>query len=276
MRYVRWGEPGREKPGVMDKAGAIRDLSGVIDDLAGDVLAVLPEPDMANLPLVDSMSRLGPPVARVGKLIGIGLNYTDHAEELGMPLPEEPILFMKATSSICGPDDDVILPRGAAQTDWEVELGVVIGRHTKDVTKAQALDHVAGYTIVNDISERGWQFERGGQWVKGKSADTFAPLGPMLVTPDELGDVQDLALSLTLNDEVMQSGKTARMVFGVAEIIAYLSTLMSLQPGDIIATGTPPGVGMGQDPKRFLKAGDRMRLEITGLGAQQQRVRQAP
>ncbi|MEM9912717.1 MAG: fumarylacetoacetate hydrolase family protein [Pseudomonadota bacterium] len=275
MRYVMWGEPGREKPGVLDAADRIRDLSDVIEDLSGDTLVDLPTTDPDHLPLVPGTPRLGSPVAKVGKLIGIGLNYTDHAEELGMPLPDEPIVFMKATSSMCGPDDDVILPFGATQTDWEVELGVVIGSHTKNIAEAQALDHVAGYTIVNDISERGWQFDRGGQWVKGKSADTFAPTGPWLATPDELGNVQDLDLSLSLNGKKMQSGSTARMVFTVAQIVSYLSTLMSLQPGDIIATGTPPGVGMGQTPKRFLQDGDHMRLAITALGTQQQKVRQA-
>lgn len=273
MRFVRWGEPGAEKPGMLDAAGAVRDLSILIDDLSGAVLGDLPEVDPATLPLVAGAPRLGPPVAGVGKLIGIGLNYTDHAAELGMPLPEEPIVFMKATSSICGANDDVVLPPGATQTDWEVELGVVIGRPAKDIAEAEALAHVAGYTIVNDVSERGWQFDRGGQWVKGKSADTFAPTGPWLVTPAAVGDVQKLDLSLALNGEERQSGTTARMVFTVAQIVAYLSTLMSLQPGDIIATGTPPGVGMGCDPKRFLKDGDQMRLTITSLGTQHQRVR---
>lgn len=273
MRFVRWGEPGAEKPGMLDAAGAVRDLSILIDDLSGDTLGDLPDVDPATLPLVAGAPRLGPPVAGVGKLIGIGLNYTDHAAELGMPLPEEPIVFMKATSSICGANDDVVLPPGATQTDWEVELGVVIGRPAKDIAEAEALAHVAGYTIVNDVSERGWQFDRGGQWVKGKSADTFAPTGPWLVTPDAVGDVQKLDLSLALNGEERQSGTTARMVFTVAQIVAYLSTLMSLQPGDIIATGTPPGVGMGCDPKRFLKDGDQMRLTITSLGTQHQRVR---
>lgn len=276
MRYVRWGEAGQEKPGVLDGSDKIRDLSAVIGDLSGDVLSDLPVIDPERLPFAPGAPRLGPPVADVGKLIGIGLNYTDHAEELGMPLPEEPIVFMKATSSICGPDDDVILPRGATQTDWEVELGVVIGSYAKNLSEAEALDHVVGYTIVNDISERGWQFDRGGQWVKGKSADTFAPIGPWLVTPDELSDVQDLGLSLWLNGQEMQIGSTSRMVFTVAQIVAYLSTLMSLQPGDIVATGTPPGVGMGQKPKRFLQEGDHMRLSITALGTQQQQVRQSP
>lgn len=274
MRYVRWGNPGQEKPGVLDKNGKVRDLSAEIEDLSGDVLWNLPQIDPETLPEVVDIARYGPPVAGVGKLIGVGLNYTDHAEELGMPLPEEPILFMKATSSICGPNDDVILPRGATQVDWEVELGVVIGRVAKYIDEADVLAHVAGFTIVNDISERGWQFDRGGQWVKGKSADTFAPTGPWLVTPDELGNVQDLDMSLVLNDEEMQSGTTGTMVFNVAQILAYLSTVMTLHPGDIIATGTPPGVGMGKSPKRFLKDGDQMRLTITSLGTQQQRVRQ--
>lgn len=275
MRYVRWGDPGLERPGLLDASGMVRDLSGVVDDLAGPVLGDLPRVDPETLPEVSGTPRLGPPVAGVGKLVGIGLNYTDHAEELGMPLPDEPILFMKATSSICGPDDDVILPRDADQADWEVELGVVIGRHAKDVAEAEAMTHVSGFTIVNDISERHWQFDRGGQWVKGKSADTFAPVGPWLVPPDSLGDVQRLELALDLNGERVQNGTTARMVFSVARIVADLSAVMSLHPGDIIATGTPPGVGMGRTPKRFLKDGDTMRLEITGLGVQSQRVRRS-
>ena len=275
MRYVRWGAPGEETPGLLDASGALRDLSTVIEDLAGHVLGDLPKVDANNLPVVSGYPRLGPPVAGDGKLIGFWLYITVHALLPWIAFPQFPFVFMKATSSICGPDDDVILPRGATQTDWEVELGVGIGRTAKNITKADALAHVAGFTIVNDVSERGWQFDRGGQWVKGKSADTFAPTGPWLVTPEDIAEVQDLALSLTLNGKEMQTGSTARMVFDVAETIAYLSTLMSLHPGDIIATGTPPGVGMGQNPKRFLKDGDEMRLAITSLGTQHQRVRQA-
>ncbi|MEM7074235.1 MAG: fumarylacetoacetate hydrolase family protein [Pseudomonadota bacterium] len=275
MRYVRWGVAGEERPGVLDPDGQVRDLSGIVDDLSGPVLADLPAPDPDGLPRIAAMPRLGPPVASVGKLIGIGLNYTDHAQELGMPLPQEPIVFMKATSAICGPDDNVILPPGADKADWEVELGIVIGRHAKSVPEDQALAHVAGYTIINDISERGWQFDRGGQWVKGKSADTFAPVGPWLVTPDELDDVQSLELALDLNGAPVQRGTTARMIFPVARIVSYLSTIMSLQPGDLIATGTPPGVGTARTPPLYLRHGDDMRLRITGLGQQHQRVVQA-
>ncbi len=272
MRFVRYGERGAEKPGVLDKAGQVRDLSGVVTDLAGDVLAELPEVDPESLPLAEGDLRLGAPVGQVGKYLCIGLNYSDHAEEAGMDIPKEPILFMKATSAIVGPDDPVILPRGSEKGDWEVELAVVIGKAAKYVSKEDALRHVAGYTIANDVSERSLQIERGGQWTKGKSCDSFGPLGPWLVTPGEVGDVQDLALTLDLNGERVQTGSTASMVFGVAEIISYLSEMMTLHPGDVIATGTPPGVGMGFKPPRFLQAGDVMELSIAGLGKQRQRV----
>ena len=273
MRFVRYGEMGAEKPGVLDSAGRIRDLSGVVPDLAGAVLADLPRVDPEALPLVPGNPRLGPPVGQVGKFIGIGLNYADHAAEAGMDAPAMPIVFMKATSSICGPNDPVYLPRGAQKGDWEVELGVVIGKTAKYVSEEQALDHVAGYCVVNDVSERAFQMELVGQWTKGKSADTFGPIGPWLVTPDEAGDPQNLDLSLDLNGARVQTGNTDTMIFTVAQIIAHLSGLMSLQPGDVIATGTPPGVGMGMKPQRFLTEGDVMELRIAGLGEQRQEVR---
>jgi len=274
MRFVRYGEMGAEKPGVLDAQGRIRDLSGVIPDLAGDVMADLPRVDPESLPLVPGNPRLGPPVGQVGKFIGIGLNYADHAAEAGMEPPAMPIVFMKATSSICGPHDPVYLPRGAAKGDWEVELGVIIGKRAKYVSEADALSHVAGYCVVNDVSERAFQMELVGQWTKGKSADTFGPIGPWLVTPDEAGDPQGLDLTLDLNGARVQTGNTATMIFTVAQIIAHLSGLMTLHPGDVIATGTPPGVGMGMKPQRFLRAGDVMELSIAGLGQQRQEVRQ--
>jgi 2-keto-4-pentenoate hydratase/2-oxohepta-3-ene-1,7-dioic acid hydratase in catechol pathway len=273
MRFVRYGEKGAEKPGMLDAQGRIRDLSGVIPDLAGAVLADLPRIDPETLPLVPGNPRLGPPVGQVGKFIGIGLNYADHAAEAGMQPPAMPIVFMKATSSICGPNDPVYLPRNAQKGDWEVELGVVIGKTAKYVSEEQALDHVAGYCVVNDVSERAFQMELVGQWTKGKSADTFGPIGPWLVTPDEAGDPQTLDLSLDLNGARVQTGNTGTMIFTVAQIIAHLSGLMSLQPGDVIATGTPPGVGMGMKPPRYLTEGDVMELRIAGLGEQRQEVR---
>jgi 2-keto-4-pentenoate hydratase/2-oxohepta-3-ene-1,7-dioic acid hydratase in catechol pathway len=274
MRFVRYGEMGREKPGVLDAQGRIRDLSGIVPDLAGAVIADLPRVDPETLPLVPGNPRLGAPVGQVGKFIGIGLNYADHAAEAGMQPPAMPIVFMKATSSICGPHDPVYLPRNAHKGDWEVELGVVIGKRAKYVSEADALAHVAGYTIVNDVSERAFQMELVGQWTKGKSADTFGPIGPWLVTPDEAGDPQALDLTLDLNGTRAQTGNTATMIFSVAQIIAHLSGLMTLHPGDVIATGTPPGVGMGMTPQRFLRAGDVMELSIAGLGQQRQEVRQ--
>ncbi|MDF1709559.1 MAG: fumarylacetoacetate hydrolase family protein [Paracoccaceae bacterium] len=274
MRFVRYGEMGAEKPGVLDAQGRIRDLSGVIPDLAGPVIADLPRVDPESLPLVPGNPRLGAPVGQVGKFIGIGLNYADHAAEAGMEPPAMPIVFMKATSSICGPNDPVYLPRGSQKGDWEVELGVIIGKRAKYVTEAEALNHVAGYCIVNDVSERAFQMERVGQWTKGKSADTFGPIGPWLVTPDEAGDPQTLDLTLDLNGKRVQTGNTATMIFTVAQIIAHLSEMMTLHPGDVIATGTPPGVGMGMKPQRFLRAGDVMELGIAGLGQQRQDVRQ--
>ena len=272
MKFLRYGEMGAEKPGVLDSEGRIRDLSGVVDDLAGDVLTDLPEVDPESLPLVEGAPRIGAPVGRVGKFMCIGLNYSDHAEEAGMDLPKEPILFMKATSAICGPNDTVRLPRGSEKSDWEVELAVVIGKPAKYVSEAEALDHVAGYCVANDVSERAFQTERGGQWTKGKSCDTFGPLGPWLVTPDEAGDPQNLDLWLDLNGARRQTGNTKAMVFGVAEVISYLSQMMTLEPGDVIATGTPPGVGMGQKPPVYLRDGDVMTLGIAGLGEQRSPV----
>ncbi|KRS12863.1 2-hydroxyhepta-2,4-diene-1,7-dioate isomerase [Roseovarius atlanticus] len=276
MRFVRYGAPGREKPGMLDAEGRVRDLSGVVADISGAVLGALPKLDPEKLPLVEGTPRLGPPVAGIGKLIGIGLNYSDHAAEIGIEPPAEPVVFMKATSSIVGPDDDVVLPRGSTHGDWEVELGVVIGREAKYVSEAEALDYVAGYTIVNDVSERHFQIERSGQWTKGKSCDTFGPIGPWLVTPDAVGNVQSLGMSADVSGERMQTGNTSTMIFTVAQIIAHLSEVMRLEPGDVIATGTPPGVGMGRDPKRYLRPGDVMELQIQGLGRQRQTVRADP
>ncbi len=276
MRFLRYGAPGREQPGMLDAEGRVRDLSGVVADISGPVLGALPRIDPEKLPLVEGHPRLGPPVAGIGKLIGIGLNYSDHAAEIGVAAPAEPVVFMKATSSIVGPDDDVVLPRGSTHGDWEVELGVVIGREAKYVTEEAALDYVAGYTIVNDVSERHYQMERCGQWTKGKSCDTFAPIGPWLVTPDAVGNVQSLDMSTDVSGTRMQTGNTATMIFTVAQIIAHLSEVMRLEPGDVIATGTPPGVGMGQDPKRYLVPGDVMELEIRHLGRQRQVVRADP
>ncbi len=278
MRLLRFGPQGEERPGLLDNDGQLRDLSGVVADIAGetllpDTLARIAEiADGGALPVVAGNPRLGPCVGGVGKMVCIGLNYSDHAAESGMAIPDEPILFMKATSAIVGPNDDVVLPQGSLKSDWEVELGVVIGRPAKSVPLQSALDHVAGYCVVNDLSERAFQIERGGQWVKGKSADTFGPLGPWLVTADEVGDPQALAMWLELNGERVQDGSTATMIFGVAELVSYVSQFMSLQPGDVISTGTPPGVGLGMTPQRFLRGGDVMRLGIEGLGEQRQRV----
>ncbi|QPM90057.1 fumarylacetoacetate hydrolase family protein [Pseudooceanicola algae] len=274
MRYLRYGEIGAEKPGLLDGEGRIRDLSGVIGDLSGKVLGALPQPDPESLPLVEGSPRIGVPVAGIGKLVAIGLNYSDHAAEAGMAEPSEPIVFMKATSCISGPYDPVYLPRGALKGDWEVELGIVIGREAKYVSEQDALDYVAGYTIVNDVSERAFQIERGGNWTKGKSCDTFGPIGPWLVSADEVGDPQSLALELDLNGERAQTGSSAKMIFSVRQIVSYLSQMMRLEPGDVIATGTPPGVGMGMTPPRYLREGDVMDLRIERLGHQRQEVRQ--
>jgi len=278
MKLVRYGEPGSERPGLIDAGGAIRDLSAHVDDISGatlspDSLARLAKIDPASLPLVSGSPRFGPCVAGVGKFICIGLNYSDHAAETGATVPPEPIIFMKATSAIVGPDDDVVIPRGSQKTDWEVELGFVIGKTAKYVSEADALDYVAGYCVVNDVSERAFQTERSGQWTKGKSCDTFGPIGPWLVTRDEVADPQDLKMWLSVNGQTMQDGSTKTMVYGVAYLVSYLSQFMSLQPGDIVSTGTPPGVGMGMKPPRFLKAGDVMELGIEGLGTQRQTVR---
>ncbi len=276
MKFLRYGPAGAERPGVEDAQGRLRDLSGVVPDLSGAVLGRLatlaqttrPE----DLPVVEAPQRLGPCVGGVGKFIGIGLNYSDHAAETGAQPPEEPIVFMKATSSISGPNDPIILPRGSQKTDWEVELGVVIGRAAKYVTPQDALDHVAGYCVVNDVSERAFQTERGGQWTKGKSCDSFGPLGPWLVPPAMVGDPQALTLTLSINGALRQQGSTARMIFPVAALISYLSQMMTLWPGDVIATGTPPGVGLGMRPQQFLRPGDVVELSIDGLGTQRQEV----
>ena len=278
MKLLRYGPAGEEKPGLLDQNGTIRDLSNEIDDVAGaalddQVLQRLARIDPSSLPAVEGNPRLGPCVGGVGKFIAIGLNYYDHARETGMEPPPEPIVFTKYTSCMVGPNDDVVLPRGSVKGDWEVELGFVIGRHTKYITEAEALDHIAGYCVINDVSEREFQIERAGQWVKGKSCDTFGPTGPWLVTRDEVPDPQALSLWLDLNGERQQDGSTSTMIFSVAHILSYLSQFMSLQPGDLVCTGTPPGVGMGQKPQKFLKAGDVMRLGIEGLGEQEQTVR---
>ena len=275
MKLLRYGAPGAEKPGLLDAEGRIRDLSGRIDDLSGaaldpDALASLAAIDVNALPVVEGNPRLGPCVADTGKFICIGLNYSDHAAETGATVPPEPIIFMKATSAICGPNDDLIIPRGSEKTDWEVELGVVIGKTAKYVSEADALDYVAGYCTVHDVSERAFQIEHHGQWTKGKSADTFGPTGPWLVTTDEVPDPQNLSMWLKVNGETMQNGSSRTMVYGVAFLVSYLSRFMSLRPGDIISTGTPPGVGMGMKPQRFLKPGDVVELGIEGLGNQRQ------
>ena len=277
MKLVRYGRPGKEKPGLLDEEGRLRDLSGVVADIDGALLSdkalrKLAKVDPKTLPLVRGNPRMGVPLRGVGKFIGIGLNYADHAAESGMPVPKEPVVFMKAVTCLNGPDDAIRLPQGSKKTDWEVELGVVIGTRAQYVSEADALKSVAGYCVVNDVSEREYQHERGPQWDKGKGCDTFGPVGPWLVTRDEVLDVQQLDLYLELNGKRMQTGSTATMVFTVAQLVSYLSRFMTLEPGDIIATGTPPGVGQGRTPQRFLKKGDRLRLGIAGLGEQQQDV----
>ena len=278
MKLVRYGEPGRERPGMIDANGALHDLADHVTDIDGaalvpETLDMLRSLDPTALALVHGEHRLGPPVGKVGKVIAVGLNYADHAAESGLKVPDEPILFMKATSAICGPNDDVIIPRGSKKSDWEVELAIVIGKEARYVSEQDASDHIAGYTICNDVSERHFQIERSGQWVKGKSADTFCPLGPWLVTADEIADPQQLDLWLDVSGERMQTGSTRTMVFGAHFLVSYVSQFMTLQPGDIIPTGTPPGVGMGKKPQRWLKPGDEMRLGISGLGEQRQRVK---
>ena len=276
MKLVRVGAPGAERPGLIDMQGRARDLSGVVSELGPQqlsdaALAQLAGVDIAALPVMPD-TRFGVPWTGIGKIIAIGLNYADHAAEAGLPPPAEPILFLKANSALNGPNDAVMLPRGSAKTDWEVELGVVIGKTASDVSREEALSHVAGYCVVNDVSEREFQLERGGTWDKGKGCDTFCPVGPWLVTRDEVPDPQALGLWLDVNGERAQRGNTATMVFGVAHLVSYVSRFMTLHPGDLICTGTPPGVGMGAKPPRYLKAGDTMRLGIDGLGVQTQTV----
>lgn len=275
MKFLRFGPKGQEKPGVLDADGKIRDLSEHVTDFSGDsvsieALAALKEIDLQSLPLVETPGRIGCCLATVPNFYCIGLNYAKHAEETGATPPTEPILFSKATSALSGPFDPVVLPRGSVKSDWEVELGVVIGRRALYVSEEDALDHVAGYCTINDVSERAFQIEKGGQWIKGKSAPTFGPTGPYLVTADDVPNPQDLRVSLTLNDEVVQDSNTDDMIFTVREIVSYMSQFMELVPGDIIATGTPSGVGMGMKPQRFLKPGDVMEIEVEGLGRQRQ------
>ncbi len=277
MKLVRYGRPGKEKPGLFDEEGRLRDLSGVVADidpslLSDKALRKLAKVDYKTLPLVRGTPRLGVPLTGTRKFIGIGLNYADHAAETGAPIPKEPIIFMKAITCLNGPDDPIVLPQGSKKTDWEVELGVVIGTRAKYVSEDEALNYVAGYCVVNDVSEREYQKERGPQWDKGKGCDTFGPVGPWLVTRDEVIDVQQLDLYLELNGKRMQTGCTETMIFSVAQIVSYVSRFMTLEPGDIIATGTPPGVGDARTPKRFLKKGDTLRLGIAGLGEQQAEV----
>jgi ureidoglycolate lyase len=281
MKLLRYGPKGHEKPGLVDAEGRIRALSGNVADIAGDVLsdaglAQLRTIDPQTLPLVEGDPRIGACVGHIGKMVCIGLNYADHAAESNMPIPAEPVIFNKWTSAIVGPNDDIDIPRGSTKTDWEVELGVVIGKHAKNVSEAEALEHVAGYCIINDVSEREWQIERGGQWDKGKGFDTFGPTGPWLVTRDEVPDPQNLSLWLEVDGHRYQNGNTRTMIFTVAKIVSYVSQCMSLQPGDVISTGTPPGVGMGVKPNPvYLKAGQTVRLGIEGLGVQQQKTRAA-
>ena len=277
MKLVRFGAAGAEKPGLIDADGRIRDLSGVVPDIAGETLgragiARLRALEPASLPLAPEGSRFGACVGRVGNFIAVGLNYADHSAESGMAVPSEPVLFNKAPSCITGPDDTILIPRGSEKTDWEVELAVVIGERASYVSEAEALDHVAGYCICNDISERAFQIERSGQWMKGKGAETFGPLGPWLVTTDEIKDPQKLAMYLDVNGKRMQTGNTKTMIFSCAYIVSYISQFMVLDPGDVITTGTPPGVGLGMKPQVFLKAGDVMTLGIEGLGDQKQKV----
>jgi len=281
MKLLRYGPVGQEKPGILDKSGQIRDLSGVVKDIDGGALAPasldrLRGIDPASLPLVGGSPRLGPCVGSVSKVLAIGLNYRLHAQEAGMAIPSEPIFFLKATSSICGPNDDVIIPRGSVKTDYEVELAIVIGSTARYVDIKDAKKHIAGYCIVNDVSEREYQIERGGQWTKGKSCDTFCPLGPWVVTADEAGDAGKLQVWTDVNGERRQNSNTADLIFGIEHIVSYVSQFMTLNPGDVIPTGTPSGVAMGFKPPKFLKAGDTMRLGVEGLGEQQQRLVPCP
>ena len=275
MKLLRHGPAGAERPGLLWADGTIRDLSAHVPDIAGEVLAdlsALRAIDPESLPLVAGSPRIGACVGQIGKFICIGLNYADHAAESGMAVPPEPVIFMKATSAICGPNDPIIVPRGSEKTDWEVELAVIIGTKAKYVSEAEALNYVVGYAVANDVSERAFQAERAGQWTKGKSCDNFGQLGPWLVTRDEVADPQNLSMWLTVNGKKMQNGSTRTMVYGVAHVVSYLSQFMTLHPGDVISTGTPPGVGMGHKPPVFLRAGQMMRLGIAGLGSQSQRV----
>jgi 2,4-diketo-3-deoxy-L-fuconate hydrolase len=277
MKLIRYGQAGHEKPGMIDEDGMIRDLSGVVDDIAGEVLTVqgiskLRALKPSALPAVPGVPRYGAPVARIGKFICVGLNFTDHAAESGMAVPEQPVIFMKATTAIVGANDEVVIPRGGEKTDWEVELGVVIGDTARDVPVSEALTHVAGYLIVNDLSERAFQLEHGGQWVKGKSCDTFGPIGPWLVTRDEVLDPQNLAMTLSVNGHQYQNGNSRTMVFGVAQLVSHISRYMTLAPGDVISTGTPAGVGLGQRPPVYLRPGDVIDVQIERLGSQRQQV----
>jgi 2,4-didehydro-3-deoxy-L-rhamnonate hydrolase len=277
MKLVRYGAIGQEKPGLIDKSGQLRDLSGQLKDFAGDAfspasLAKIAALDPAKLPAVDGKPRIGSPVGGQPKFIAIGLNYTDHANEVGMPIPAEPIVFIKANNSLCGPNDAVEKPRGSTKLDWEVEIAIIIGSRAKYVSEADALNYVAGYAVCNDVSERFFQLERLGQWTKGKSHDTFGPLGPWLVTKDEIADVQKLPMWLDVNGKRCQTGSTATMIFGISKIVSYVSEIMTLLPGDIITTGTPPGVGAGMKPPKFLNVGDVVTLGIEGLGDQRQEI----
>lgn len=280
MKLLRFGDRKAEKPGLLSRDGRIRDLSGVVEDIGGNVLS--PEGlkqiaalDHEALPVVEGEPRLGPCVSGIGKIICIGLNYSDHAAESGMEVPTEPKIFYKATSSVVGPNDDVLIPRGSEKTDWEVELGVVIGKHTSYVTEKDAMNHIVGYCVINDLSERDFQLYRGGDWLKGKGCDTFGPLGPWLVTKDEIPDPHALKMSLDVNGHRYQDGSSATMIYKVPYLVSYLSQFMSLEPGDVISTGTPAGVGLGQKPPVYLKDGDVISLEIEGLGGQTQHVKRA-
>ena len=277
MKLVRFGKPGKEKPGIIDAEGKIRDLSGHIDDIDGNALspkslAKLSKLKLDKLPLVRGRPRLGSCVGKIGNFIAVGLNYADHAKESNLPIPKEPILFNKAPSCVVGPNDEVVLPKGSTRTDWEVEIAIVIGSRASYVSEKDALSHVAGFCVCNDVSEREYQIERSGQWMKGKGCPTFGPLGPWMVTKDEIKDVQKLGMWLDVNGERMQTGSTATMIFSVRTIVSYISQFMILEPGDVITTGTPPGVGLGMKPPKYLKAGDTMRVGIEGMGVQEQSV----
>jgi 2,4-diketo-3-deoxy-L-fuconate hydrolase len=278
VKLLRYGAPGSEKPGALDARGRIRDLSAVVPDLTPEWLSdarlgALAAIDLEKMPLVDGSPRMGVPVAGIRQFIAIGLNYRKHAEEAGMDIPDEPVVFTKAITSLSGPDDDIVMPEGSKETDWEIELGVIVGKTARKVSVETALDHVAGYCVANDVSERHWQIKRNGQWSKGKSFDTFGPIGPWLVTRDEIPNPQSLAMELKVNGEVRQRSTTEDMIFSVARIISYLSQFMTLLPGDVVVTGTPAGVGLGMKPQQFLKAGDAVSLTIDRLGTQTQKVR---